>query len=91
MALLMTWLRRETVPLEEASASFEGLERRVRGVAAAEVVPAAARSALVRRFFELLEANVNESWLAPDTWMREARERKPIRAASGSTNPLTRE
>ena len=44
MALLMTWLSEgETVPLEEASASFESLcERWVRGVAAAERVPVAA-------------------------------------------------
>ena len=73
MALLMTWLSEgETVPLEEASASFESLsERWVRGVAAAEVVPAPARATLVRRFFELLEANVNESWLAPREWLHE--------------------
>jgi hypothetical protein len=73
MALLMTWLSEgETVPLEEPSASFEALcERWVRGVAAAEVVPAPARAALVRRFFELLEANANESWLAPAEWLRE--------------------
>jgi hypothetical protein len=73
MALLMTWLSEgETVPLEEPSASFEVLcERWVRGVAAAEVVPAPARAALVRRFFELLEANANESWLAPAGWLRE--------------------
>jgi hypothetical protein len=80
MALLMTWLSEgETVPLEEVSASFERLsERWVRGVAAADVVPAAARSALVRRFFELLEANVNESWLTPDSWLRE-RDARPER------------
>ena len=73
MALLMTWLSEgELVPLEDPSASFEGLcERWVRAVAAAGVVPALARASLVRRFFELLEANVNESWLAPDEWMRE--------------------
>ncbi len=72
MALLMTWLSEgELVPLEEPSASFEGLcERWVRAVAAAEVVPALARASLVRRFFELLEANANESWLAPDEWLQ---------------------
>jgi hypothetical protein len=73
MALLMTWLSEgEAVPLEESSASFEGLcERWVRGVAAAEVVPPPARAALVRRFFELLEANASDSWLAPAAWLRE--------------------
>jgi hypothetical protein len=73
MALLMTWLSEgEVVPLEEPSASFENLcERWVRGVASAEVVPAAARATLVRRFFELLEANANESWLAPAQWLQE--------------------
>ncbi len=73
MALLMTWLSEgETVPLEDPSASFEGLcERWVRAVAAAEVVPAAARAALVRRFFELLEANANEAWLDPADWLDE--------------------
>ena len=74
MALLMTWLSEgEVVPLEEPSASFEGLcERWVRAVAAAEVVPALARASLVRRFFELLEANANESWLLPDKWLQES-------------------
>jgi hypothetical protein len=71
MALLMTWLSEgETVPLEDPSASFEALcERWVRAVAAAEVVPAAARAALVRRFFELLDANANEAWLDPSDWL----------------------
>jgi hypothetical protein len=74
MALLMTWLSEgELVPLEEPSASFEGLcERWVRAVASAGVVPALARAALVRRFFELLEANANESWLAPERWLQDA-------------------
>jgi hypothetical protein len=73
MALLMTWLSEgETVPLEDPSASFEALcERWVRSVASAEVVPAAARAALVRRFFELLEANANEAWLDPSGWLGE--------------------
>lgn len=74
MALLMTWLSEgEEIALEESAASFEVLcERWVRGVAAAEVVPATARAALVRRFFELLEANASEAWLAPGEWLREA-------------------
>ena len=77
MALLMTWLSEgETVPLEDPSASFEALcERWVRAVATAEVVPAAARAALVRRFFELLEANADESWLVPDDVARRAASR----------------
>ena len=41
----------------------------MRGVAAAERVPVAARAALIGRFFELLEANANESWLAPAAWL----------------------
>jgi hypothetical protein len=79
MALLMTWLSEGgLVPLEEPSASFEGLcERWVRAVAAAEVVPALARAALVRRFFELLEANANESWLAPGDWLQGGADEEP--------------
>jgi hypothetical protein len=71
MALLMTWLSEGgAVPLEDPSASFEALaERWVRAVAAAEVVPAAARAALVKRFFELLEANAPEDWLDPTGWL----------------------
>jgi hypothetical protein len=73
MALLMTWLsENDSVPLEDPSASFESLcEQWVRGVVAAEVVPASARAALVRRFFELLEANANEDWLTPADWLHE--------------------
>lgn len=73
MALLMTWLSEsDTVPLEDPSASFEALcEQWVGGVVAAEVVPAPARAALIRRFFELLEANANEDWLTPTDWLRE--------------------
>src|SRR4029079_18261276 len=71
MALLMTWLSEgEAVPLEDPSASFEALcERWVRSVASAEVVPAPARAALVRRFFELLDANASEAWLDPAGWL----------------------
>jgi hypothetical protein len=70
-ALLMTWLSEgETVPLEDPSASFEALcERWVRSVASAEVVPAPARASLVRRFFELLDANASEDWLNPAAWL----------------------
>jgi len=70
-ALLMTWLSEgETVPLEDPSASFEALcERWVRSVGSADVVPAPARAALIRRFFELLEANANEDWLDPSVWL----------------------
>lgn len=73
MALLMTWLSEsDTVPLEDPSASFEALcEQWVRGVVTAESVPAPARAALVRRFFELLEANAAEDWLAPAGWLGE--------------------
>jgi hypothetical protein len=75
MALLMTWLSEgELVPLEEPSASFEGLcEKWVRAVATAEEVPALARASLVRRFFELMEANANESWLLPERWLQDSK------------------
>ena len=84
MALLMTWLSEgEVVPLEDPSASFEALcEQWVRSVAAAEVVPAPARAALVRRFFELLEANANEEWLAPAGWLGEDAAREEDEAPS---------
>lgn len=79
MALLMTWLSEGgRIPLEDPSASFEGLcERWVRAVATAEPLPAAARSQLLRRFLELLEANADESWLDPSGWLRAAEEPPP--------------
>jgi hypothetical protein len=71
MALLMTWLSEgDTVPLEDPSASFDELtETWLRGVVAAPAVPAAERAALVRRFFELLEANAGDRWTSPDHWL----------------------
>ncbi len=82
MALLMTWLSEgETVPLEDPSASFEALsERWVRSVANADVVPAPARATLVRRFFELLEANASEEWLDPASWLAEPQNEREERA-----------
>ncbi len=71
MALLMTWLAESAnVPLEDPSASFETLcERWVRAVVTADELPVPARAGLIRRFFELLEANAAEVWLDPDGWL----------------------
>jgi hypothetical protein len=72
--LLMTWLSENgTVPLDEPGASFEHLaERWIRGAIVSE--PAAERAALIRRFFELLEANASEDWLEPHEWLGEKRQ-----------------
>lgn len=71
MGLLMTWLSESgTIALEDPSASFEDLaERWLAGVVNAEGVPAAERAALVRRFFELLDANADPAWMTPDRWL----------------------
>jgi hypothetical protein len=71
MGLLMTWLSEsDTVPLEDPSASFDELaERWLRAVVGATAVPPPERAGLARRFFELLEANADEQWLAPDRWL----------------------
>ncbi len=69
MGLLMTWLSEsDIVPLDEPGASFENLaERWVRGEVTSE--PGAERAALIRRFFELLDANASEGWLEPHEWL----------------------
>jgi hypothetical protein len=71
MALLMTWLSESsTVPLEDPSASFDELaERWVHDLVAAPALPAAEKAVLIRRFFELLEANAEDRWLPPDLWL----------------------
>ena len=71
LGLLMTWLSEaDTVPLEDPSASFDDLaERWLEGVVAAESLPPLERTSLVRRFFELLEANADGSWLDPESWL----------------------
>jgi hypothetical protein len=73
--LLMTWLSEsDTVSLEEPGASFEQLtERWLRGVLASDL--GAERAVLLRRFFELLEANAREDWLEPHQWLGEKRPR----------------
>ncbi|HUR55062.1 MAG TPA: hypothetical protein VMZ71_13095, partial [Gemmataceae bacterium] len=78
LGLLMTWLSEsETVPLEDPSASFEELaERWLRAVVASDTVPVAERAALAKRFFELLEANVDGAWLNPDDWLNESPRKK---------------
>jgi hypothetical protein len=69
-ALLMTWLSEsDAVPLDDPSASFDELaEAWVREVVNAEL-PASERAGLVRRFFELLEANAEDRWQPPDHWL----------------------
>ncbi|MBX9624760.1 MAG: hypothetical protein K2X82_13215 [Gemmataceae bacterium] len=71
MALLMTWLSdADAVPLDDPAASFDELaERWVRAVVAAPALAPADRAALVRRFFELLEANADDRLTAADDWL----------------------
>ena len=66
LALLVTWLSEaDTVPLQDPSASFFRLTFRwLREVVAADL-PAGERAPLIRRFFELLEANAEERWDVP--------------------------
>jgi hypothetical protein len=68
LALLITWLSEaDSVPLQDPSASFFRLTFRwLRGVTAGGAVPDADRGPLVRRFFELLEANAVDRWSVPD-------------------------
>lgn len=67
LALLVTWLSEaESVSLQDPAASFFRLAFRwLRGATAGEV-PDADRGPLVRRFFELLEANADDRWTVPD-------------------------
>ncbi len=68
LALLVTWLSEgDSVPLQDPSASFFRLAFRwLRAVTAGGAVPDADRGPLVRRFFELLEANAEDRWSVPD-------------------------
>jgi hypothetical protein len=68
MGLLMTWLSEsDAVPLEDPSASFDDLaEKWLAGVSAAAAVAATERAALVKRFFELLEANAEDRFTPAD-------------------------
>ena len=72
LALLMAWLSEaETVPLSDPGASFVRLAFRwVRGVASQET-PGIDHPALVRRFFELLEANADDRWRVPSLGLGE--------------------
>ena len=74
--LLMTWLSEsDTVPLDEPGVSFENLaERWLRGAATSD--PFLERAPLLRRFFELLEANAREDWLEPHEWLGQRRVRE---------------
>lgn len=75
MALLMTWLSESpAVPLEDPSASFDDLaEGWVRAVVSSA---APDRAALVRRFFEMVEANADEAALKPGDWFPDDDTRK---------------
>lgn len=68
LGLLMTWLSEaDTVPLDDPSASFDELaERWLRDVVNTTEQPAEDRTALVRRFFELLDANADDRMLPPE-------------------------
>lgn len=68
LALLVTWLGdADTVPLADPAASFfRQAFRWLRGVTTGDAVSASDRGPLVRRFFELLEANAEDRWAVPD-------------------------
>ncbi len=68
LALLVTWLSdSETVPLQDPSAAFVRLAFRwLRSVVTGTGVADTDRAVLIRRFFELLEANAEEKWHVPD-------------------------
>ncbi|OWK39218.1 hypothetical protein FRUB_06300 [Fimbriiglobus ruber] len=67
LALLVTWLgEADTVSLQDPSASFFRLAFRWLHGVTGDAVPAADRGPLVRRFFELLEANADDRWTVPD-------------------------
>jgi hypothetical protein len=67
MALLVTWLgEADSVPLQDPSASFVRLAFRwLRGAIATGTLSPLEKSHLVRRFFELLEANAQDRWDVP--------------------------
>jgi hypothetical protein len=67
MALLITWLSEaETVPLQDPSASFFRLAFRwLENLLDAKTVPLRDRAPLLRRFFEMLEANAENRWNVP--------------------------
>ena len=77
LALLVTWLSdAETVPLQDPAAAFVRLAFRwLRGVVSGSGVSAADRGPLVRRFFELLEANAEDMWQVPDLGLASSRRR----------------
>jgi len=68
LALLVTWLSEsEIVPLQDPSASFFRLAFAwLRDVLGADELTNAERGPLVRRFFELLEANADDRWQVPE-------------------------
>ena len=67
LALLVTWLSEaDIVPLQDASASFYRLAFRWLRSVVIEDAPPLERTALVRRFFELLESNADARWLVPE-------------------------
>jgi hypothetical protein len=83
LALLVTWIGHvEQVPLEEGMYSFHDLALRwllsvVRGPASGTVpddgpISAAARSTLVKKFFDFLEANAEDYWEVPELNLEES-------------------
>ncbi|MFO0847381.1 MAG: hypothetical protein U0871_02315 [Gemmataceae bacterium] len=78
LALLVTWLSEaDSVPLQDPSASFFRLAFRwLRGVTTGDEIPAADRAGLVRRFFELLEANAEDRWSVPDLGLTPAKKER---------------
>ena len=84
MALLMQWLSQaESIPLKQGEYSFHTLAERWLAEVLSCEMPLAADGAnqkepLVRRFFELLEANAEDFWQVPRLELLGARARAEI-------------
>lgn len=85
LGLLVTWLDdANNVPLQDSSASFFRLTFRwLRGVMTGTAIPATDQPGLIRRFFELLEANADLNWLVPE--LGQARHEPKHRPADDAT------
>lgn len=71
MALLMAWLAEGLhLSLPDTTASLDELAFRwLHAVSTNPTLTEEARSALIRRFLELLEANAEDPWLQPQRWI----------------------
>ncbi len=70
LSLLMAWLAQaDTIALEETSASFQQLSQQwLQEVLRSTELQPAERANLVRRFFDLMEANADSFWEVPESF-----------------------